>query len=677
VDSEPVSDQLIGEVIASRYRIEARIGDGAMGAVYRALHVKVGRPFAVKVLRPSLTGDETLRRRFLREAELAGALHHPAIVGMVDIGETSTGLCYLVMEYVAGDTLYDLIVRAAPLPAPRVIAIVRQLCDGLAHAHEHGLIHRDLKPENVVVERDQRGGDHIKIIDFGISILRDEAISTSPDRLTTAGLVLGTPHYMAPEQALAEPIDHRVDLFALGVMCFEMLTGRAPFDGDGVEVAHANVSVETPAMRDRAPNRAVDPLLEAFTRRLMTKSRDGRPASAAAARVLLDLIDRDRVAAAKLLDVELRNVSRPVAVLAQLSSPMPLPGPTLQSSPAPLSDSVPLPLSGPMPVSGPVPLSTPTALSGPMPLSGPLPLPVHASSPADLRPGTGRSELRMSVTPRRAPIRSAAFVLLAGIAAVMVLVALIASLRTGASDAQLPPRIAARGAPAAAPSPSARAQAVLTAADRGAIATVVPPTAGDTTSGGAAAGGPVIGVVPPSVARSDRALTALRAPRPPERRPGASPRASGASAVAADPIETASGTPAPTSRLPTAPPQASPLPSPQPTSPQPTLPPTAHPPPRANPAPSTARSAAAMDATSIAELYSVVGQELRALEQRKGPAAAADLWPSYLRIRINEALADPAQRETTGDALQRLHAQIGRRADVHCDTTLGAAGTPH
>ena len=305
VGSVQEPDGLIGEVLASRYRIEARVGDGALGTVYRARHVKVGRPFAVKVLRRSMLGDDTIRRRFLREAELAGALHHPSIVGVVDIGETRRGLCYLVMEYASGDTLYDLIVQAAPMPAARVIAIVRQLCDGLAHAHDHGLIHRDFKPENVIVERDQLGRDRVKIIDFGVAILRDEAVSSGPERLTTAGLVLGTPHYMAPEQALGKPIDHRVDLFALGVMCFEMLTGRPPFDGDGVDIALANVTVETPAMRDRAPDVAVDPLLEAFTRVLMMKSRDARPASATAARALIDLIDRDRATAAAVLDVEL------------------------------------------------------------------------------------------------------------------------------------------------------------------------------------------------------------------------------------------------------------------------------------------------------------------------------------------------------------------------------------
>jgi serine/threonine-protein kinase len=316
---------LIGEIIASRYRIEARLGDGAMGAVYRARHVKLGRPFAVKVLRPALLGDETIRQRFRREAKLAGSLDHHNIVGMVDIGETSDGLCYLVMEYAPGATLYDLILQSAPLPTEQVIAIMRQLCDGLAHAHDRGLIHRDFKPENVVLERSERG-ERLKIIDFGIAILRDEAMSSSPERLTTTGIVLGTPHYMAPEQALGDPLDHRVDLFALGVMCFEMLTGRPPFDGDGVDVARANVALDTPAMSERAPGLTFDPLLEALTRRLMSKSREARPESAAATRLLVDLIVRDRAAAAAALDTTLpaRRPAGPRIATAAPATPPPI-----------------------------------------------------------------------------------------------------------------------------------------------------------------------------------------------------------------------------------------------------------------------------------------------------------------------------------------------------------------
>jgi protein kinase-like protein len=613
VDGEPAMDPLIGEVIASRYRVEAHVGDGSMGSVYRARHVKVGRPFALKVMRPSLTGDPGLRRRFLREAELAGGLHHPGIVAMVDLGETSTGLCYLVMEYAAGDTLYDLIVRSAPLPAARVISIVRQLCDGLAHAHDHGLIHRDLKPENVVVEPDPRGGDRMKIIDFGIAILRDDAVSTSPERLTTAGLVLGTPHYMAPEQAMGDAIDHRVDLFALGVMCFEMLTGRAPFDGDGVEVAHANASIDTPAMRARAPELVVDPLLEAFTRRLMSKSRDARPGSAAAARALLDLIELDRTAAAAMLEVPLaaadtRNVlwapRQPVAMAAAI-----------------MQTAVPVPLD----------------------------------------PQDECTELTRAVTPRRAPVAAASAI--AVLAVVMVIVVAIAAQRPREPEAAPPrqaPISAAMVASHASLAPTVVAAPPTAAAPAAPSAIALPATAATETQPSAAAAlatSPTTKSPTPSTSAKP-APHAVTVPRGGMAvgRPRAAPanRTAGDAEVAAAAPDASDAEVAAT--VPSAPPPVAVAVATQPIA--------SAPPPGALPLP-TAPPASA-DPASVAQLYAAIGQELRALDKRRG--AAADLWPVYLRIRINEVMADRALRDEVDAQLHRLHAQIVKRGDVHCET---------
>ena len=300
---------LVGQVIASRYRIEEVLGSGAMGVVYRAQHVKLARQFAIKMLHPSLLTNAKLRRRFEREAELAATLRHPNVVGVVDVGETSHGLLYIVMEYADGQPLSAMI-GESPLPARRVIEFARHLCDGLQHAHEAGLIHRDFKPDNVIVETDRSGVERLRIVDFGIALLRDDA-PNQRERLTTAGVVLGTPHYMAPEHAIGEAVDHRIDLFALGVICFEMLSGKMPFDGDGVDVARANLMFDTPAMGVRVPFLDVDPLLEALTRRLMSRNRDLRPPTAKATRDLLDLIATDRAAAAVALGVEL-----PPALLA-------------------------------------------------------------------------------------------------------------------------------------------------------------------------------------------------------------------------------------------------------------------------------------------------------------------------------------------------------------------------
>jgi serine/threonine protein kinase len=298
-------EKLIGEILANRYQIEMRLGEGAMGTVYKARHVKVGRAFAVKVLHAKLLEDGKVAQRFEREAELAGRLRHANVVGVVDVGETPDGLRYMVMDFAQGDDLAEMLSQA-PMPAPRIINLTRQMLEGLYHAHEQGLIHRDFKPENVIVEKDMHGVEVPRIVDFGIAILREGGESpTAEGRLTTNGLVLGTPHYMAPEQAVADPIDHRIDLFALGIVVYEMLSGKLPFDGTGAEVARANLLLDPPVIAQRVPYLEVDPLLEAFARRMMAKKRDDRPATAKAARELLDLIERDRPAAAAALGVPL------------------------------------------------------------------------------------------------------------------------------------------------------------------------------------------------------------------------------------------------------------------------------------------------------------------------------------------------------------------------------------
>jgi serine/threonine-protein kinase len=280
--------ELVGRVLDSRYRIDAYLGCGATGSVFAARHVRLPRSFAIKVLHPRLLSDPKVVKRFEREARLAGKLSHPNVVSVLDLGEVD-GLSYMVMDLAVGPRLSDQLVRGAFDPS-RALRILRQLCDGLDHAHSHGLIHRDLKPDNVIVE--WRAGEEVaRIVDFGIAILH-EADSSSPEgRVTTGGLVLGTPGYMAPELAAGRPFDHRVDLFALGVVAYQALCGRMPFDGSGVEVLHANVHLDAPAMATRAPQVTVDPELEAFARRLMARQPDARFPTAAAARDALDRLD--------------------------------------------------------------------------------------------------------------------------------------------------------------------------------------------------------------------------------------------------------------------------------------------------------------------------------------------------------------------------------------------------
>jgi eukaryotic-like serine/threonine-protein kinase len=277
---------LVGQVLDTKYRIERHIGSGAMGMVFRARHVRLPRSYAVKLLHRRLLSDQKLLKRFQREAELAARLSHPNVIAVVDIGEID-GNTFLVMDLGEGPTLSEVLVQA-PLDPLRACRLIQQICDGLSHAHGHGLIHRDLKPDNVIVET--RGGEEVaRIADFGIAILREHSAS---DRLTTGGLVLGTPHYMAPEAASGRAFDHRVDLFALGVISYQLLTGRFPFDGNGVEVVHAYVHDKIPAMAERVPGLIVDPMLEELTLRLLAKQPDDRPADAAAAREQLDELMR-------------------------------------------------------------------------------------------------------------------------------------------------------------------------------------------------------------------------------------------------------------------------------------------------------------------------------------------------------------------------------------------------
>ena len=263
---------LIGQVLGNRYQIETLLGEGAMGAVFKARHVKVGRPFAVKILHKRLLEDKKLALRFEREAELAGRLRHPNVIGVVDVGETTDGWRYMVMDFAEGSDLATLL-GEAPMPPARISNLVRQMLEGVYHAHEAGLIHRDFKPENVIVERDDHDVEVPRIVDFGIAILREGGESTSANgRLTTNGLVLGTPHYMAPEQAVADPIDHRIDLFALGIVIYEMLSGKLPFDGESMAQLMFRIANEPPT-----PIGAnVPPTIARFLERALAKNADER-----------------------------------------------------------------------------------------------------------------------------------------------------------------------------------------------------------------------------------------------------------------------------------------------------------------------------------------------------------------------------------------------------------------
>ncbi|MEX2645542.1 MAG: serine/threonine-protein kinase [Gaiellaceae bacterium] len=203
-------------MIGERFRIERRLGRGGMAAVYLAHDEELGRPVAVKVLE-SLAGEDESRRRFIREARLAARLTHPNIVTVYDAGEHD-GAPYIVMEYVEGETLAELFARRGRLPPEEVVALGRQACAGLQHAHDAGLVHRDVKPQNLLVRSDGT----LKISDFGI------ARAAEGTQITSAGTILGTAGYLAPEQAFGEEASAAADVYGLGAVLYEALTGRAP-----------------------------------------------------------------------------------------------------------------------------------------------------------------------------------------------------------------------------------------------------------------------------------------------------------------------------------------------------------------------------------------------------------------------------------------------------------------
>jgi serine/threonine-protein kinase len=285
------SDPLLGSELAGRYIMEELVGEGSMGLIYRARHTCLPRCFAVKILFGDLIADPRMRIRFAQEAALASRLSHANVVPVVDFGRSAGGLLYLVMDFIEGEGLGELIAREAPLDPLHAIGLSRQLAQGLAHAHRRGLVHRDFKPNNVILERHEDAPAMPRILDFGLAISTRER-DDAPGRLTEIGYILGTPIYIAPEQVLDHVVDHRADLFALGVVMYEMLAGVPPFDGRPVEIAHKNVIHPVPLIAQRSPGVTVPPELEAVVRRLLEKAPERRYATADELCGALDEVER-------------------------------------------------------------------------------------------------------------------------------------------------------------------------------------------------------------------------------------------------------------------------------------------------------------------------------------------------------------------------------------------------
>ncbi|HVY36722.1 MAG TPA: protein kinase, partial [Polyangia bacterium] len=284
-------DPLLGRAVADNFRIESLIGSGAMGNVYRAEQLSLGKAVAIKVLHQHLMGDDKLVARFKREAKSASMLNHPNSIQIIDSGQDRDGTLYIAMELLAGRDLAQVIRDEFPLPLPRVVRILSQVLSALEEAHARGVIHRDLKPSNIMLvsRRDER--DFVKVCDFGIAkaTLEDGKEDDRAAMLTIQGLVCGTPEYMSPEQARAETIDGRADLYSVAVILYQMVTGDIPFRADSPVAIVSRHLVEPPVPPSRRrPDLRLPKIVDDVVLRGLEKDRELRYPNAAAFREVLE-----------------------------------------------------------------------------------------------------------------------------------------------------------------------------------------------------------------------------------------------------------------------------------------------------------------------------------------------------------------------------------------------------
>ncbi len=324
-------DSLVGQVLDGKYRVERKLGQGGMGAVFLATHLWTTRAVALKVIAPQFMSNTEFVERFKREAMAAGNLRHPNVVDVTDFGFADAGamrVAYLVMEYLDGRSLAEVLYEKRQLPLAFVVDTIERVCLAVEAAHQRGVIHRDLKPDNIWLEPDGQGGFNVKVLDFGLAKLRDSevpvmetpavvaspaplvldqdtvdtiiAVSSGPapvgfgadgvatdaspvvsasSEITRVGSVMGTPLYMSPEQCRGEVLDPRSDVYSIGVLAYQMLAGEPPFKGDTNQLLLQHVGSEPPAFD---PNADVPKQVEAVVRRALAKAREDRPASATA-----------------------------------------------------------------------------------------------------------------------------------------------------------------------------------------------------------------------------------------------------------------------------------------------------------------------------------------------------------------------------------------------------------
>ncbi len=274
-------DPLLGAVIGGQYRIDALLGLGGMGAVYRATQLAVDRPVALKVLRhvglpiphSGMEGDPQLIERFRREAMATSRLRHPNTVQVIDFGQTEDGMLFMVLELLEGAPLSAVIAHDAPMDPVRVAGIARQIAKSLAEAHALGIVHRDLKPDNIFICNYHGEPDFAKVMDFGIA-----RVLTVDDNMTRTGMMIGTPKYMSPEQAMARKVGPPADIYALGIMIFEMLTGHPPYVADsGMALALAHINEPVPVLAMQGFPGTLAEAWRSLVKAMLSKNADHRP----------------------------------------------------------------------------------------------------------------------------------------------------------------------------------------------------------------------------------------------------------------------------------------------------------------------------------------------------------------------------------------------------------------
>ena len=276
-------DPLVGHTLDGKYQLEERLGIGGMGTVYRARHLLIDRPVAVKVLNQRFVEDEAARIRFQREAKAAGRLQHANAVSVTDFGQTTDGFVYIVMELLVGRTLREVLAKEAPLDPARAVSLILQVADAVAAAHEAGVIHRDLKPANIFIVQKPDVPSVVKVLDFGIAKLAAESLDEDDPTLTVIGAMIGTPRYMSPEQCNGADLTPAADVYSMGVILYEMLTGTVPFSGTS-PIAIAMKHASEPPRSPREIVAAIPEELERVVLLALEKRPEDRPADAAAFR---------------------------------------------------------------------------------------------------------------------------------------------------------------------------------------------------------------------------------------------------------------------------------------------------------------------------------------------------------------------------------------------------------